>query len=67
MTKLLVVTVTDAAGQVLLQQQVDVSVSAGTNADKAELTEVETALFVVGPELCPWDCDSCRGSIEPQS
>lgn len=60
MAKNFTVTVTDdATGAVLMQATVDVSLSAGTNADRADLNDIEKALYVVGPELCPYDCSSC--------
>lgn len=60
MAKMLTVTVTDATGAVLFQYQVDVTSTVGTNGDAAGLTDVEKALLVTAPEVCPFDCSQCR-------
>lgn len=54
------ITVTDTTGAVVHETEVDTS-NAGSNADDAELTEVQKAMYLAAPEVCPWDCEYCRG------
>ena len=59
MAQLLIVTVTDKSGNVLLTKQIDTGLQ-GSNAIREGLTDAEAALYLAHPEVCPWDCDSCR-------
>lgn len=53
------VTVTTLDGQELAMKVVDPE-EAGTDADEANLTDAEKAFLLAAPDLCPFDCDSCR-------
>lgn len=62
------VIVTDDKGNVVLDRTVDISL-AGSNAERddeiANMSPAERegalAAYMAAPEICPFDCDHCRG------